>query len=620
MRPFWILLACVVILGGCAGSETFAPWNGDETETGHAAFPASPVEIARIDCHVDMKAGTVTCGPPSAPEGTGSGAAPAVVTIGGQHRYARLWNGIPQVGGLNTLNISVSVQNLTLQPWGTSDGSTSDPYGVRVFFVRGPTQDVTPTNYDGIDTFTEGAQWYYEYTGLRLGTNSILAPGDSTRPVPGVKTWTFNVPGGVVTGPEWDFGVLVSTVVPDPSQLTTDMERIARGSNHTCGLSFAGKAFCWGSNAVGELGIGVTAGVRTIPTPVNMPAGVSRFIDIAAGHQFTCAIAEDGTAYCWGSDGAGQLGNGDETGNKNLPFPVSMPVADPPVKFTQISAGNNHVCAVDDQYRAWCWGGVVAGAGRGKLGHGIDSNGRNAPIAVELPAEVEGFTYISAGGSHTCALDTNDNAWCWGDQSSGRLGNNEILGVDVISPTEVVTDAEFIFINAGNGHTCALTEANDAYCWGSNAGSKLGVNSPDAQVAFPTKVVDGENSGGKFVSIAAGTNFTCGIGADHVVYCWGIDQWGALGNGIAEVNSATPAAVNLSFVNSYLNGNTPYFVEVWNENTSVTTAGTNCALTTQYTVFCWGLNGNGQLGDGTSGGAGFRTVPDFVAAIRPVTP
>ena len=195
-----------------------------------------------------------------------------------------------------------------------------------------------------------------------------------------------------------------------------DMEwsfsQIASGNAHTCALTTTGQAYCWGINQYGQLGNNSTTGSR-IPVAVQMPAGVS-FQSIAAGIIHTCALTTEGKAYCWGQGGSGRLGNNSAT-NSSTPVAVQMPAG---VSFQSIAASYYHTCALTTTGQAYCWGLNS----QGQLGNN-STTGSRIPVAVQMPAGVS-FQSITANGSHTCALTAGGKAYCWGYGSSGQLGNN----------------------------------------------------------------------------------------------------------------------------------------------------------------------------------------------------
>ena len=195
-----------------------------------------------------------------------------------------------------------------------------------------------------------------------------------------------------------------------------DMEwsfsQITAGYEHTCALTTTGQAYCWGLNNQGQLGNNSTTNSR-IPVAVQMPAGVS-FQSITAGYYHTCALTTTNQAYCWGRNIQGQLGNNSTTSSLT-PVAVQMPAG---VSFQSITVGSDYTCAITSEGKAYCWGR----GGSGQLGNNSTTSSLT-PVAVQMPAGVS-FQSITAGYYHTCALTTTNQAYCWGDNEYGQLGNN----------------------------------------------------------------------------------------------------------------------------------------------------------------------------------------------------
>jgi len=316
-----------------------------------------------------------------------------------------------------------------------------------------------------------------------------------------------------------------------------DMEwsfsQIASGNAHTCALTTTGQAYCWGINQYGQLGNNSTTGSR-IPVAVQMPAGVS-FQYIASGNAHTCALTTTGQAYCWGQGGSGQLGNNSAT-NSSTPVAVQMPAG---VSFQSIAAGIIHTCALTTEGKAYCWGQ----GGSGRLGNNSATNS-STPVAVQMPAGVS-FQSITANGSHTCALTAGGKAYCWGWNSQGQLGNNSTTNPSTPVAVQMPAGVSFQSITASYYHTCALTTTGQAYCWGLNSQGQLGNNSTTGS-RIPVAVQ--MPAGVSFQYIAAGNVHTCVLTTTGQAYCWGQGGSGRLGNNSA-TNSSTPVAVRSVGVN-----------------------------------------------------------------------
>ncbi len=243
--------------------------------------------------------------------------------------------------------------------------------------------------------------------------------------------------------------------------LTTNQKALVSGNFHNCSLSFLGSVSCWGNNSAGQLGIGTT----TVPGAVNEVIGLSTgVIDIAAGFEHSCALIEDGTVKCWGSNHDGSLGDGTTTRRTS---PVNVTGITDAVSIT---AGGYHTCAITVSDGAFCWGTNTSG----ELGDGSQAN-RLTPVAVSgLP---KNLAAISAGDTFTCALTTFGKPYCWGANYASQLGdetlNQSSTPVEVIGLPNGITS-----ISTGAGHSCVQLGTGKLSCWGNNEYGQLGIGSP----------------------------------------------------------------------------------------------------------------------------------------------
>lgn len=338
--------------------------------------------------------------------------------------------------------------------------------------------------------------------------------------------------------------------------------QISAGGNNTCALTADGQAYCWGANARGSLGIGSTAGPEQCEftgscsrTPIAVLGGQSfTAIDVnlyGGDSEFACGLTSTDAAYCWGSNVGGALGVGTTTGPEMCaPAGTPIPCSATPVeiaggrRYTVITLGGRHACALTTAGAAFCWGDNIVG----QLGDGTETR-RLAPVSVG-----GGLTFVSlsAGGEHTCGLTSDGSAYCWGSSTNGALGHGAFTGPDFCqnpdpfarpypcstSPARVTGGLTFATISAGGSHTCALTPSGTAYCWGSNGGGQLG-NATTNNSASPV-VVAGSLT---FANLSAGLEHTCGITTNGVAYCWGSNSSYALGTDDTVLGSSVPVRV-----------------------------------------------------------------------------
>jgi alpha-tubulin suppressor-like RCC1 family protein len=370
---------------------------------------------------------------------------------------------------------------------------------------------------------------------------------------------------------------------------------VAAGGEHTCAIDTSGAAWCWGNNSHGQLGEGTD-------NPANEPqlvTGGHRFASITAGDFHTCALDTSGAAWCWGANEwfyesipAGQLGDG-TLDDANTPQPVTGRH-----RFTMISAGAYHTCALDTSGVAWCWGAnfypnffFIAGL----LGDGTLGNNANTPQRVDGGGWDGTFVSISAGGFHTCALTSAGAAYCWGYNGFGALGNDTTTSSLTNGPQLVdhgSSSGTFVSVDAGDLYTCALTSAGAAYCWGINQDGRLGDGSTSDRRDVPAAVIGGY----VWAMIDAGDDHTCGVTTTGYGYCWGDNINGELGEGSDNpANEPQPIMSGEQFSVVIPNG----FQE----------GNHSCGLTPDGTLYCWGANGDGQLG---GGGNSNQNIPTLV--------
>ncbi len=349
----------------------------------------------------------------------------------------------------------------------------------------------------------------------------------------------------------------------------------AIGETHACALDDQGSIFCWGSNGSGQLGIGSDEPSSLTPVPVAAPEGV-RFTHVAAGRLHTCALDEEGRAWCWGTNDSDQLGIYDsQVQYAPAPMAVLMPGD---TRFSNLSSRHDTTCALDLFGKAWCWGINYYG----QLGVGTIGGSQGLPSAVIMPASGE-FSSISVGSFHVCALGTDGQAFCWGLNDAGQLGN----GTTVLreAPAMVSTEQRFETIAAGGSHSCAARAGGDVHCWGRNDFGQLGNTAPGdqpQQQTVPTPVQMPLNT--TFIRLALGASASCALDAEDRAWCWGGDFNGILGNGPANA-SFTPSPVVMP--------------DDFGFATLSCHSYSCCAAGPAGALWCWGANASGQLGDGS---------------------
>ncbi|HSA55675.1 MAG TPA: protein kinase [Gemmatimonadaceae bacterium] len=311
-----------------------------------------------------------------------------------------------------------------------------------------------------------------------------------------------------------------------------------------------------------------------VPLPAPVPPRISFPIErrtVSSGGQHSCLLRDDGRAECWGNNDGGQLGDGGFDGRT-----MAAPVAGD-FRFAQIAAGTSHTCGITIDGGAFCWGSNRAG----QLGDGTTSI-RAAPVRVNSG---ETFAAVRAGQSHTCALARAGTVWCWGANADGQLGSSGRQSRS--SPALVPLHERAEVLAVGSNHSCAITRTGSAFCWGRNDDGQLGDGSTaDRTTPVPVRL------DGPVVSIAAGAGHTCAVSTTGTAHCWGRNTYGQLGAGVDRSSQASPSPVSGG----------SQFMSV------VAGSAHSCALGRDGSVWCWGRNSNGQVGDGT-GDDRLRPVP-----------
>ena len=348
-------------------------------------------------------------------------------------------------------------------------------------------------------------------------------------------------PAVAVSGAAWawgsnSFGQLGDgTILPRLTPVAVSMpagvtfSTIAAGWGHSQALDSGGAAWAWGANNQGQLGDGTTTD-RSTPVAVSMPAGVT-FSAIAGGEAHSLALDISGQAWAWGWNGLGQLGDGTTT-TRLTPVPVSMPAG---VTFSAIAGNRRHSLALDSGGAAWAWGLNDVG----QLGDGTTTN-RLSPVPVSMPAGVT-FSAIAAGYNYGLALDISSQAWGWGYNASGQLGDG--TGITRLTPVPVSMPAGVTFsaIAAGWGHSLALDSGGAAWAWGVNFQGQLGDGTTTNRLA---PVAVSMPAGVTFSAIAGGEAHTLALDIGGQGWAWGYNGQGQLGDGTT-TDRSTPVAVSM---------------------------------------------------------------------------
>ena len=405
-----------------------------------------------------------------------------------------------------------------------------------------------------------------------------------------------------------------------PLQVVEKWRTVSAGFDHTCAIAaLDGTGYCWGSNNEGKLGAGLTAAVLPLSSRPLAVATSHRFNELQAGDAHTCGEEAQVNLFCWGSRARGALGDGQcaqANGSCGAFTASEIPVTiisdgnldTAQLRVEQLLVGGTFTCIlararfgfINRVRRLRCWGTHDIFDGSTLA---FDSTARAAVPLEPSPFADQTTDYLeaAAGGNHVCAKPTilylNFHVLCMGMDFNGELGYGPLdaqtwdpiyhhpagfrlpVGFSDTSGNAIGEGIPVSGLAAGSGHTCALDGAGGVLCWGYNSSGQLGSAGPPSGHGWPTRAAVPVT----LVSLVAGGEHTCGLTAAGAAYCWGSNSKGQLGNGtIGGTNSvAAPVSGGLTFV-------------------SLSAGGAHtCGVTPDGSIYCWGSNSSGQLGDGT---------------------
>ena len=351
----------------------------------------------------------------------------------------------------------------------------------------------------------------------------------------------------------------------------------------------SGAISCWGEDGDGQLGNGpvLTADGDVPGAPVVLPAGQTA-ISVSGGDKHTCAVLADGAVSCWGANDRSQLGDGTDVDFVDVPELSTVTSG-----ASAVVAGETHTCALV-QREVSCWGNDLSG----QVGNGAENGDQSvpsAPLTVPTVASVRG---VAVGAENACARSAAGKVSCWGTDTFGATGNGPATGVLDSPPEPIALTGSAVQISVGGVTACALSANGLVRCWGADFHGVLGngagsaqVDAPGAPIALPAP--------GTAAQVTVGLEHACALLTDGNVTCWGGDTEGQLGNGAPSGNETSPPA--------------PITLPAPGTAVSIDTGPQHvCAVLTGGAVTCWGLDSDGQLGNGA---AGSQTSPPAPIAL-----
>lgn len=340
------------------------------------------------------------------------------------------------------------------------------------------------------------------------------------------------------------------TPEPEPPANETVWRSVSLAVSHACALTADGTAYCWGVNGSGQLGVGVVGGEAFAPLRVDTDR---RFVSIALSGNRACALTADGETYCWGQSNIGFLNNGTSAVVSVPTRVIGVPA------FATIATNAATTCGLAESGAVTCW------------------EDRPIPVPQGLPA----FQRLVMGGTNSCGLTAAGEAYCWGGNAHGQLGR-----LDAQPPAIIGEQLRFRSLSPGTSHMCGATIDGVAHCWGLNQRGQLGLG----RISDNERVTPVATSL-QFDAMSVGAQNSCGL-VGRTAYCWGYSPHGQIGYGDV-IDRLTPVPVT--------GGHEFAMLEVGengNPDSVVGLPSVTCGVTTAGAIYCWGRNTRGQLGAG----------------------
>jgi alpha-tubulin suppressor-like RCC1 family protein len=378
-----------------------------------------------------------------------------------------------------------------------------------------------------------------------------------------------------------------------PDAPVTCVAQVRGGGRYACARRTDGTAWCWGSNENGQLGLGSTGASNPLPQQVTDLGNT--VIELAVGYNHACALKADHTVWCWGANNLGQLGDGTIGGlacaiGTCLPKPQQVSALGSTV--ARIKTGAFHTCAHLQDGSMWCWGQNNEGqVGDGTIGDACGSD-KCKSTPVKVAALGNAVAEIAPAGAMTCARKTDNTVWCWGVNNAGQLGRGTAGNSQPVPGQVTALGTATARLFAGDGFTCAQKSDATFWCWGWDGYGQVG----DADTYYSKPAPLQVASLGTDVTHAAACGYhTCVRKKDKSIWCWGGNHYGQTGDGTANGGACYNAGSCRSV---------PVLANTVGNNVTELFAGHHFifALREDGTLWAWGSNEMGQIGDGTIGG------------------
>jgi alpha-tubulin suppressor-like RCC1 family protein len=330
-----------------------------------------------------------------------------------------------------------------------------------------------------------------------------------TAPASGQRVFRVLAPATTLSGKRY-----AAVATPSRTLTVVRIVRVDAGQYHACGVGSDGSAWCWGDNTYGELGDGTGAsfdeGNRQLAKPVRVSGGRG-WAAISTVGGSTCGLKSDHSAWCWGDHAL------EVSGVAKAAAPVKVDGS-----WRQVATGYLYACGVHTDGTGWCWG-----QDQGELGS-------EAAVPQGTKYQVPGdWTMIvpgsgGTGSDATCGVKTDHTAWCWGDGAAGKLGDDDTTDSRV--PVQVAGDHQWSTVTVGATHACGIDTAGAGWCWGDDTPGELGDGTAITERHTPVQV----SVAARWTSLDAGLQHTCGVTTSGAGWCWGWNDDGQLGDGTHE--------------------------------------------------------------------------------------
>jgi alpha-tubulin suppressor-like RCC1 family protein len=339
--------------------------------------------------------------------------------------------------------------------------------------------------------------------GPTYGVSTVAASADDTCAIwdGGLYCWGNGEDGKLGTG-DLSMQLLPVRIGPDSDWLDVQV-----GYQSSCGLKADASVWCWGGNGNGQLGLGLPDSGRLL-VPTRVPLGFATQA-LALHFNHVCALAQDGSLWCWGFNAEGQLGLGDPYPGHDYPSPVAV---QPGTHWLAVDTGQGHTCGIQSDGSLWCWGRNS----NGELGQGPD-----ASIQIRTPTRVgtlTDWTVVRATQNASSGIRRDGTLWTWGSDYQAPIGQRSW---DVPTP---VDGGNWVQISFETFDLCAIQSDATSWCWGRNLEGQLGTG--DEQDRYSPWQVSGT-----FRQNAVGRFHRCALDAQGGLYCTGQNLVGQLGVG-----------------------------------------------------------------------------------------